>query len=243
MMHEAIEKLLSLQERDQKIIRTETELGSIEPARQSLGLKRDRTKTVYEAARLKALKIEATRKDLENQVGAKNDQIAKYGNQQLETKKNDEYQALAKEIRTCRRGIYDIEEKQLELMEEAEKMVKEVAAAKIESEKLAADVSAQIEALGKREIELKATLETIKVDRPGLAEAVGQRYVRQYERLSKNKNSSVVVGIDRGICGGCHMKVTPQELVKCQQMKDIITCTNCSRIIYYSRDMDLSPRA
>ncbi len=242
-MFEAIEKLLVLQDLDRKIIRTQTELESIEPQRQSLGLKRDRTKTVYEEAKLKTLKNEAAKKDLENQVEAKKTQIEKYSNQQMETKKNDEYQALAKEIRGCRRAIYDIEEKELELMEEAEKLVVEVAAAKQESEKLAGDVNAQIEALGGREKELAVELEKLKEERPALMDTVEQRYFRLYERLRKNKKDNVIVGVDFGICGGCHMKLTPQEIVQCRQQKEIVSCSNCGRIIYFSNEMDTNPRA
>ena len=241
-MLEAIEKLLVLQERDQKIIRTQTELDSIEPQRQSLILKRDRTQTVYEQAKLKAQKIEASRKDLENQVEAKKTQIEKYSNQQMETKKNDEYQALAKEIRGCRRAIYDIEEKELELMEEAEKTAAEVEEAKKEADKLRDDVNAQIDALGGREKELQAELETLKTDRPSLEEGVETRTLRFYDRLRKHKKGDILVGIEHGICGGCHMKLTPQEIVQCRQHKDIVSCSNCGRIIYFSEEMNTSPR-
>ena len=42
-----------------------------------------------------------------------------------------------------------------------------------------------------------------------------------------------------GVCGGCHMRLPPQLLVFCQASKEIITCSNCGRILYYTRDMDL----
>jgi len=36
------------------------------------------------------------------------------------------------------------------------------------------------------------------------------------------------------------MKLEAQLLVFCQAQKEIITCSNCGRILYYTRDMDLA---
>jgi predicted nucleic acid-binding Zn-ribbon protein len=62
----------------------------------------------------------------------------------------------------------------------------------------------------------------------------------RYERLLKNKGDNVIVGINHGVCGGCHMKLPPQILVSCRGQKEIVACSNCGRILYYSRDMELT---
>ncbi len=56
----------------------------------------------------------------------------------------------------------------------------------------------------------------------------------------RSKGENVVVGVDHGVCGGCHMKLPPQLVISCQARKDIITCSNCGRILYYTSDMDLT---
>jgi predicted nucleic acid-binding Zn-ribbon protein len=61
----------------------------------------------------------------------------------------------------------------------------------------------------------------------------------RYERLSKQKGHNVVVGIERGVCGGCHMRLNPQIVVSCRAEQEIVTCPNCGRILYYTRDMDM----
>ena len=60
------------------------------------------------------------------------------------------------------------------------------------------------------------------------------------ERLLKSKGDNVVVGVDHGACGGCHMKLPAQILVSCQAQKEIVACNNCGRILYYTRDMALA---
>jgi len=62
----------------------------------------------------------------------------------------------------------------------------------------------------------------------------------RYERLAKSRGENVLVGVEHGVCGGCHMKLPPQTLVACQSDQDLVTCNSCGRILYYTRDMDLA---
>jgi predicted nucleic acid-binding Zn-ribbon protein len=36
------------------------------------------------------------------------------------------------------------------------------------------------------------------------------------------------------------MKLPPQLLVSCQGEQELVGCSNCGRILYYTRDMDLA---
>jgi predicted nucleic acid-binding Zn-ribbon protein len=36
------------------------------------------------------------------------------------------------------------------------------------------------------------------------------------------------------------MKLQPQLLVSAQAQQELVTCSNCGRILYYTRDMDLA---
>ena len=61
----------------------------------------------------------------------------------------------------------------------------------------------------------------------------------RYERLRKTKGSNVVVSVEHGVCGGCHMKLTTQTMVQCRGQNEVVGCINCGRILYYTRDMDI----
>jgi uncharacterized protein len=50
----------------------------------------------------------------------------------------------------------------------------------------------------------------------------------------------VVVGVQHHSCGGCHMKLSRGTVVACQAEQEVVTCTNCGRILYFTRDMDLA---
>ena len=74
---------------------------------------------------------------------------------------------------------------------------------------------------------------------PADARAIDDSARARYERLLKHRGENVVVGVEHGVCGGCHMKLPTQVLVSCQAEQGIVTCINCGRILYYTRDMDL----
>jgi len=239
-MFETIEKLLILQDRDRRIRRVQGELAHIEPERQALKAKGAAAQSSLEAAKTRVKELESSRKDLELEVEAKKELISKYANQQFQTRKNEEYRALAHEIELCKQAIFKIEDQEIELMEQAEAGQKKVAQstqAATEAKRLVEDQTA---ALNAREQNLKKELAELVANREELASAVDDTARGRYDRLVKNKGENVVVGIQHGVCGGCHMKVPPQILVSCQAQQELITCSNCGRILYYTRDMDLA---
>ena len=173
-------------------------------------------------------------------VEAKKTQIEKYANQQLQTRKNEEYRALAHEIDGCKADINKIEDQEIELMEQAEAGQKEVVRATQEAAAAKKLVDEQVSQLNEREENLKKELADLQSGRASLASAVDETARARYERLLKSKGDNVVVGVDHGACGGCHMKLPAQILVNCKAEKEIVACNSCGRILYYSRDMDLA---
>jgi hypothetical protein len=238
-MLETIEKLLILQDRDQQLARVRGELARIEPERQTLAAKAAAATSGLEAAKLRGKQIESDRKKLELDVEAKKQQIEKYALQQFQTKKNDEYRALAHEIELAKEAIVKLEDEQIELMEKAEGAQKDVVTATQVSNEAKKLVEGQVSALAGREQNLKKELEELQSNREQLLGAVDEGARSRYERLLKSKGTNVIVGVQHGVCGGCHMRLPVQVIVQCQAQQEIVTCINCGRILYYTRDMDL----
>lgn len=239
-MLEAIEKLLVLQDRDRKIRRIEAELAHIEPERQSLKSKTSGAMAALEAGKQRVRQIESDRKRLELDVDAKQQQIAKYANQQLQTRKNEEYKALAHEIEGCKADITKIEDQEIGLMEQAEVAQKDLIRLTREADEAKKHADGLVTQLGEREKNLQKELATFQSDREQLAGAVEEVARGRYERLVKTKGENVLVGVNHGVCGGCHMKLPAQTLVACQADQELVTCINCGRILYYTRDMVLA---
>lgn len=239
-MLETIEKLLILQDRDRNILRIKNELAHIEPERQMLKSKAAGAQSGLEAAKQRQMQIESDRKKLELEVVSKKQQIEKYALQQFQTRKNDEYRALAHEIELCKEAIVKLEDQQLDLMEKAEAAQKDSAAAAQRANEAKKLADGQIANLAAREQNLQKELTELQSNREQLLQAVDETARSRYERLLKNKGDNVVVGVQHGVCGGCHMRLPTQIIVSCQAQQELVTCINCGRILYYTRDMDLA---
>lgn len=221
-------------------MRVEAELANLLPERNSLDLRAKQASAKLEAGKLKAKQIESERKKLELDVEAKKQLIEKYSLQQFQTKKNEEYKALAHEIDNCKAAISKLDDEQLVLMEQLETATREANEVSKETAGLLKDVELARTALADKEVRLKKELADLKSDYSRLEAAVEEGVRERYERLRKQRGATTVVGIDRGICGGCHMKLPMQVVLSCQAQQEIVSCPNCGRILYFTREMDLA---
>jgi hypothetical protein len=239
-MQQVIEKLLILQDRDRRILHIREQLARVQPEREAFEGNAASTQASLDAVKAKAKQVESERKRLELEVDTKKQQIERYSVQQFQTKKNEEYRALAHEIETCKANIAELEDGQLELMEQAESMQKQSAAASREAEQARKTAESQLRELAAREKNLRDELTALESNRHQLTAGVDERALRQYERLLRNKGDNVVVGIEHGVCGGCHTRFPVQLMVSCRAAKELVTCPNCGRILYYTPDMDVA---
>ena len=239
-IQDVIEKLLTLQDSDHRLFSVKDQLARIAPERQMLQDRAGGAKASLDAVKTKIKLVETERKKLELEVVSKRQQIDRYSLQQFQTKKNEEYRALAHEIETCREAIARLEDRQLELMEQAETLQKQVLNLGREAEEATTLTEGQLQELAAREQTLKSELAGLESNRAQLTGVVDASILKRYERLLVQKGGSVVVGIQHGVCGGCHMKYPVQLLISCQAARELVTCPNCGRILYYTRDMDLA---
>ena len=239
-MLDVIEKLLILQDCDRKILRVREELGRVEPERRDMQVKATHSQTSLDAAKHRVKQIESDRKKLELDVEAKKELIGKYSLQQFQTKKNEEYRALTHEIDMCKEAIEQLEDQELELMEQGDVAQREVVEATRIANEIKKLADGQIAGLNQREQTLQKELAELESRRGSLAETVEEATRVRYDRTLKKKGSSVVVGIDHGVCGGCHMQLSRQIVVQCQADQEIVGCPNCGRILYFMRGMDVA---
>ena len=235
-----IENLLVLQDRDRKVMRVEAELANIGPERTSFENRAKQAQARLDLAKNKVKQIESNRKKLELDVEGKKGQIEKYSLQQFQTKKNEEYRALAHEIEMCKEAITKLDDEQIVFMEQAEVANKEAAEVGKETAAILKDVEIAKAALADKEVRLTRELAELKSDYDRLAGAVEEGVRDKYIRLRKQRGATTVVGVDRGICGGCHMKLPMQIVLSCQAQQEIVTCPNCSRILYFTPEMDFA---
>ncbi|HEY1172335.1 MAG TPA: C4-type zinc ribbon domain-containing protein [Verrucomicrobiae bacterium] len=240
-MLDVIEKLLVLQSHDQKILKTQEELSGVGPQRQAANSKISGSTQALENAKTQLKQLESERKRLELDVEAKQELIRKYATQQSQTKKNEEYKAFASQIETCKKEISGIEDVELGVMEQIDSAKVAVTKATDVAKADKTVLDGMLAKLSERESVLKSELAALQAKRPEYAAAVSdESALSRYDRLFKNKAGRALVGVVHSACGGCHMKLPTQVIVGCQGQQEIVSCPNCGRILYYTRDMDLT---
>jgi len=231
-MLEAIEKLLALQDRDQKLRTLRLELQAVPNEIASKQKLIADSAARLELARSRAKAIEVEKKSLQIDAASKRDQIARYKTQQLQTRKNEEYTALTHEISTVEKLISGIEDKELGLMEEADSLAPEIAAAdKIHAEEKAR-LEGQIGLLREKEGNLKKRIEEVQQSRVAALEGIDEELRERYERLFETKSSRAVVAVEHDVCTGCHMKITAQTSLALRSDKSIVSCPQCGRLLH-----------
>lgn len=231
-MLEAVEKLLALQDRDQKIRNFRLELEAVPTEKAAKERLIASAAERLEASKSRAKEIEVAKKSLQGEAAAKREQIARYRTQQGQTRKNEEFTALSHEIDAAERHIANLEDTELELMEEADRLKPAIAQAEAEFKTEKEKVETQLTALAARETNLRARIDELVAEREKFTVGIDEDLLDRYQRLFKTKGGNAIVSLDHEVCTGCHMKVTTQTAFAVKGEKEMVGCPQCGRILF-----------
>jgi len=231
-VHPELEKLLVLQDREQKIKQIDTEIKTVPLQRRSLESQLAESAGNLETLKQKARQVEVDRKRLELDVATRSESIARLKTQQFQTRKNDEFQAIGHEIERYGNEIRKLEDEELELMEQAEKLKAEVDVADKAAKGTKESISRQLIDLGEKSKTLETRLQELSKERGDLAGKVDEDLLNRFERLFASKGDAAIVAVEHGVCTGCHMKLTTATVKDAEAGKEIVSCEQCGRILY-----------
>ena len=229
-----LEKLLVLQEREQRQMRLSKELGAWPNEMKALEQKRVEVRAGAERKRLEAQSAEVERKKLELEAEAHRSKVARYKIQQFETRKNEEFAALGTEIQREEKEVQEIEDRELDLMALGEKARKEAAEEAVGAKLKEGELNVREEELKKKRGELEMRLADLIKEIETLASGVEEGLLSKYRRIMMNKKDVAVVPVEHGTnCGGCHMKLTQGSVIAAKSGKAGASCENCRRLLFW----------
>ena len=229
-----LEKLLVLQEREQRQMRLSKELGAWPNEMKALEQKRVEVRAGAERKRLEAQSAEVERKKLELEAEAHRSKVARYKIQQFETRKNEEFAALGTEIQREEKEVQEIEDRELDLMALGEKARKEAAEEAVRAKVKEGELNVKEEELKKKRGELEMRLADLIKEIETLASGVEEGLLSKYRRIMMNKKDVAVVPVEHGTnCGGCHMKLTQGSVIAAKSGKAGASCENCGRLLFW----------
>jgi uncharacterized protein len=231
-VHPALEQLLILQDRQQKIRQIQTEIKTLPLQRKNLEGQLAASVAGVEALKQKTRQVEVDRKKLELDVGTRTDSIAKLRTQQYETRKNDEFQAMGHEIERYENEIKKIEDEELELMLQTDKLKAELGEEEKKATTTKESVSRQLVDLDEKSKTLESRLQDLTKEREDLGTKIDEDLLDRFDRLFESKGDAAVVALEHNVCTGCHMKVTTATVAHAKAGKEIVSCEQCGRIVY-----------
>ncbi|MDD3179857.1 MAG: C4-type zinc ribbon domain-containing protein [Opitutaceae bacterium] len=228
-----LDKLLVLQERDQHLLATESQLKAVPRDLAAVEQKIAAERAAIEAAKVEMKELEAKKKLLETDIQSAEEQVARYKTQQMEVRKNDEYQALTHQIETTMAGIVALEEEELKVMYAIDEAKQRFAAAEAVLKNNIAGHEERIRVLRERETvfqtEAKAAQAAVSAARTEVPESL----LKLYDRLARKPGLPVCVPINDYRCGGCHLKVSANVEMEARKANEVTTCDQCSRVVYW----------
>jgi len=173
------------------------------------------------------------RKDLEGEVKVIQEKITKHKDQLYQVKTNDQYKAMLKEIAGEESNIRKIEDVVLERMIEAEDIQKHVqeAAARLDGEK--ARVAKEIKRLEDERAKDVEEREGLQGQRKQVAAGLAESVLALYERIRSYRTGAAVAEVRDGLCTACNVLLRPQVYNEVRSNNAVLTCENCSRILFY----------
>ena len=175
---------------------------------------------------------EIRRKEMEIDLGGKEEKIKKLQGQLFQLKSNKEYSAMQKEIEGLKADNSVLEEEILKFMEQSDEIKKQV---ETERQGQKSRESSFDQELAQLEQEKQTSLQEIEKFNQGrsqITSRVEPKILSRYERILERKEGQAMAPVRNGSCNGCNMVLPPQQINEIQLGVTLITCDQCARILY-----------
>jgi uncharacterized protein len=146
-----------------------------------------------------------------------------------------ELQSLQQEAQRLRAQQNQQEDAILEMIDASESLQKKVERYQSElkqaEEEWRRESSVQLE----RREQIEKRRSELQVKRGRLASTVTSELLTRYDKMRRSKQGKAVAKVEQNSCQWCRVILTPSELQHVRMSRELQTCTNCGRILYYDR--------
>lgn len=238
-MKEDLKKLLLMQEVDSRIDRVSAEMAEIPREKLIHERELESQKAVFEQEKRQLEEIRESSAKCSGDKDAAINQLAGYKNKLLELKTNEAYSAMLKQIDFTESEISDLDSQIIAKMYEEEQGEKDLEDAKKVWERNSKRAAKRQDILdGQLEV-LTENMEKLMVQRNEISSGTGKRLLDKYEQLRASGRGLVVVGLQKGTCGGCLTNIPPQTAVEISQGKTFV-CPICGRFVVWKDDSSMA---
>ncbi|MCI0601701.1 C4-type zinc ribbon domain-containing protein [bacterium] len=173
------------------------------------------------------------RRELEGDLALIETKRKRYKEQLDGVKTNKEYTGLQHEIELVSQAIREMEDQILAQMEEAEILkvqIDEAQKVKDREEKELLDEKRVIQGEADK---LEHAMNELKDKRQHWVSQIPPHILEEYERLATHRKGVALAEARDAVCLECQMRIRPQLFQEIRRNDTIITCENCSRILFF----------
>ena len=238
-MKEDLKKLLLMQDIDSRIDRATAEMDEIPREKLIHERELETQKADYEKEKRKLEETKESSGKCSENKKASEKMLAEFKNKLLQMKTNEEYRAMMDQIEFANKKISDLDIQILEKMYEEEQGEKDlVDAMKIWERNTKRAEKRQNILDGQLEV-LEENMEKLMTERNDISSGIGKRLLDKYEQLRAAGRGLVVVGLQKGACGGCLTNIPPQTAVEISQGETFV-CPICGRFVVWKDDSSMA---
>ena len=230
-----IATLVKLQEAETQIVRLKDVLHEVEKKKTKLA---SRLKQFAAALKENIEELEMLKKnclDSEDEINVVDARIIKSNETLRNVTTNKEYQVLLREVDDNKKRKDALETELLQIMEEREKSQIIVDESTKEYQQLEEQVKAEQNHIEEQTTKDRKLLEDYLKSQEEIGESLDPKLLDRFKRISKMNQGSAVAKVQDQVCLGCFMNIPPQLYIEVQRANELISCPQCSRILYYEK--------
>ena len=229
-----IETLVKLQEAETEIVRLKDVLEKVEKEKLKLSGQLTQFGNSLEKDKENHLNAAKACRDIELEIQIIDERIINSNEKLRMVKTNKEYQLFLREVDDNKKRKDALESELLEYLDENEKMEEIVQASEKEYLLLKDKIEAEQSDIEKKSTDDRALLDEYLSRQREIGKSIAPSLMNRFEKISKMNNGSAVVSVTNEVCMGCFMNIPPQLFIEVQRGNTLISCPQCSRILYYN---------
>ncbi len=233
-MKAELEQLIALQNTDTRIRSLKADIEAIPQRRAEIEKEFDQRAFEIRALETQRQEAQAERARLETEIFDQKRRAERADRNLMSSKNAHEYEAAIREADAARKTISQLETTLLEKMEVIDQAEVQLKERQPEVERLRAEMEHRLKELDEQISSETEEIKTRTMERERIFTALPKQMATLYNRISARIRDGIAVSEARnGSCSACFMSLRPQVMAEIRRGEEVITCDNCSRILYY----------
>ena len=231
-----IATLVRLQEIESEILRLESVIQKVEKEKIALASRLKTFKADLDASIQALEEIQQKCADTEQEIKTVDERIIKSNETLRMVKTNKEYQVLLREVDENKKRKDGLESQLLEFYDQRETIQASVKESEQQFVQLEQQIKAEQAEIDKKTVDDRELLAECLEQQKKIGQDLDPALMTRFRKVSRMNQGQAVAQVRNESCMGCFMNVPPQLCIEVQRGNKLISCPQCSRILYHVND-------